>query len=141
VAGGSGDLSAWRRSSHALPAALFAGVSLWAFTRQSLPPLAAFAVMRGVGAAALLPATEIRRAPRMRAWLMAVAALDVVGNVLFLVGSRGGSAAVTAIIAGQFGTMTAVGGALLWRESFATMQVLGLLALATGVALIALVGA
>jgi drug/metabolite transporter (DMT)-like permease len=124
-------------SSYALPAAVCAGVALWAFTRQPLAPLLALMLTRCFGTIALAPTISKWRLPPSMRWLLVIAALDVVANVLFLLGTRAGSLSITAVLAAQFGTLTAIGGIWHWKESLSTPQVAGLLILGVGVAVIA----
>jgi drug/metabolite transporter (DMT)-like permease len=125
-------------SSYALPAAVFSGVALWALAHQPLNPLLATMIARGIGAAMLAPGVPKWRVPPVLAWMAAVAALDATANTLFLIGSRAGSLAATAVLAAQFGTFTALGGVWHWKESLTIPQVVALLILGAGVAAIAL---
>jgi drug/metabolite transporter (DMT)-like permease len=124
-------------SALAVMAAACGGVSLWAFARQPLAPVLAFAIMRAFGVVALAPLVVDWGRPRNLRWLSAIAVLDVGANLIFLVGARGGSLPVTAVLASQFGTLTAIGGVWRWREALNAAQVAGLVVLGVGVAIIA----
>ncbi|HEV7941439.1 MAG TPA: DMT family transporter [Solirubrobacteraceae bacterium] len=124
-------------SSYALPAAACAGVALWAFAQQPLAPLLALMIARFCGATALLPTLTKLRLPRGIGWLLGIAALDVLANALFLLGARAGSLSTTAVLAAQFGTLTAIGGVWHWKESLSMLQIAGLLVIAAGVTAIA----
>lgn len=124
-------------SALAVPAAVLGGVALWSFAQQSLTPLLAFAIVRVFSTLTLSPTVSSwRLPPRLRAMLVA-AALDMCANLVYLVGARGGSLEVTAVLASQFGVLTALGGVLHWRESLSRAQVTALLVLGVGVAMIA----
>lgn len=138
VAVGAGRRGHFAGSSYALPAAGCAGVGLWAFARQPLMPASAFAIMRAFGAIVLAPSVTRWRRPNHLGGLASIAALDVAGNMLFLVGTRVGSIAATDVLAAQFGPLTALGALILWRESLKSLQIAGLIVLGTGVTVTAL---
>jgi len=121
----------------ALPAAACAGVTLWALGQQSLAPVLAYTVMRAASVLALAPGVADWRRPRHLRWLLLIAALDLVADLLYLLGVRGGSLAVTAVLASQFGTLTAIGGVWRWRESLNAAQLAGLVVLGCGIAIVA----
>jgi uncharacterized membrane protein len=124
-------------SPYALAAACCAGIALWTFTRQPLAPLLALMIVRACGTLTMLPTVSRWRLPHGLRWLVVVAALDVAANVLFLLGVRGGSLSTTAVLAAQFGTLTALGGIWHWKESLTRLQTAGLIILAVGVAAVA----
>ena len=121
----------------ALLAAAFAGVALWAFAHQPLEPLLALLIARLCGAAVLAPTVSRWRLPQGLRWLLAVSLLDIAANVLFLLGTRAGSLSAVAVLAAQFGTLTALGGMWHLKESLTRLQLAGLLILAVGVAAVA----
>jgi drug/metabolite transporter (DMT)-like permease len=94
-------------------------------------------IARFCGATALLPTLTKLRLPRGIGWLLGIAALDVLANALFLLGARAGSLSTTAVLAAQFGTLTAIGGVWHWKESLSMLQIAGLLVIAAGVTAIA----
>lgn len=130
---------------HALLAAACAGVVLWALAHQSQSPFVALMVARAVGAAVLVPTISRWRMPRDGRWripnnirwLLTLAAFDVAGNTMFMLGSKAGSVPATAIMAAQFGTLTALAGVWRLKETLTGLQVIGLLILGAGVAAIA----
>lgn len=58
-------------------------------------------------------------------------------DVLFLLGARAGLLPATAVLAAQFGTLTALDGIWRWKESLTIVQIAGLLILGAGVTAIA----
>lgn len=124
-------------SSYALPAAACAGVALWAFAHQPLTPLLSLAILRLFSTAALTPTISSTRMPAGMRWLLVAVTLDLLADVLFLVGARAGSLPATAVLAAQFGTLTALGGVWRWKESLTALQIAGLLILGAGVTLVA----
>jgi hypothetical protein len=127
-------------SSYALPAATCAGVVLWALAHQTLAPILALMIARAVGAIVLAPTVPAWRLPPNMRWLVVVAAMDITGNALFIVGAHAGSLPATAVLAAQFGTLTALAGIWRLKESLTVPQVVGLLILGVGVAVIAAAG-
>jgi drug/metabolite transporter (DMT)-like permease len=124
-------------SAGALPVAALGGVALWLFAQQTLAPLVAFAIVRAFAALTLAPqVTSWRPPPRARA-MLAVAAVAAGGDLFYLLGARAESLAVTAVLASQFGVLTALGGVWHWHESLGRAQIAGLLVLGAGVAVIA----
>ncbi len=124
-------------SSYALPAAACAGVALWAFTRQPLTPLLTLTITRIFSTLVLIPTVPKWRLPPSMRWLLAIVVIDVTADTLFLVGARAGSLPATAVLAAQFGTLTAFGGIWRWKESLTVLQIAGLLLLGAGVTAIA----
>ncbi len=121
----------------ALPAAACAGVTLWALGQQSLTPVLAYMLMRAASVLALAPSVADWRVPRHLRWLLLIAALDLVADLVYLLGVRAGSLAVTAVLASQFGTLTALGGVWRWSESLNAAQIAGLVVLGCGIAIVA----
>jgi drug/metabolite transporter (DMT)-like permease len=124
-------------ATYALLGAACAGVALWALGRQSVMPLVALMIVRAVGAASLAPTVRSWRIPSSARWLLPIAALDIAGNVLFMLGARAGSLPDTAVLAAQFGTLTALAGVWHMKEALSRQQAAGLLILAAGVSVIA----
>jgi drug/metabolite transporter (DMT)-like permease len=137
VAFGAGRRGHLIDSYHALPAAVGAGVALWAFTREPLSPLLALMITRVFGTAALVPTVSSWARPAHLRWIFVVVVLDGIADVLFLLGARAGSLPATAVLAAQFGTLTAIGGVLRLKESLSRIQIAGLLILGAGVTVIA----
>lgn len=134
--------TAARRSSSlgivlSLATALAGGAALWAFAQQNLPTPVALVVARVVAAATLAPVVSRWRLPPKLPLVLAASMLDVAGYVAFLLGTRRGGVEATAIMAAQFGTLTALAGMWHWRERITKVQLVGLLLLASGAGLIA----
>jgi drug/metabolite transporter (DMT)-like permease len=134
AAGRRGHMS---KSVLALPGAAFGGLALWAFAQQTLTPLVAFTITRAFSTLTLAPRVSSWSLPRNMRSMLVVAALDVGGNILYLLGARAESLAVTAVLASQFGVLTALGGIWHWHESLSKMQMVGLVVLGAGVAVLA----
>ena len=135
--GGSGDRL--RAPLLATGAALCFGAGLYATGRlsDSLPLAWAILPVRVVGVVAValpLAATRHLRFARPALPLVVVASLTEVGGLaLYAVGARD-SIAISAVLASQFAALTAVAAYFLFAERITRLQVVGITAIAIGVA-------
>jgi drug/metabolite transporter (DMT)-like permease len=125
----------------ALAAAACFGVSLYATGRVSaeLPLAWALLPARLVGVAAVaLPLALTRRLRMTRRalpWVVIAGGCEVGGFAAFALGARHGLA-ISAVISSQFATLAALAGLVLFRERLARVQLVGVAAVAVGVAII-----
>jgi drug/metabolite transporter (DMT)-like permease len=125
----------------AVLAAVAFGASLYAVGRvgAELPVAWALLPARSIGVAVVaIPLALRSRLQLTRAAApLAVAAgiCEVIGIASFTIGARHGLA-VSAVLASQFGALAALAGFLLFRERLTRVQVLGVAAIAVGVAVL-----
>jgi drug/metabolite transporter (DMT)-like permease len=122
-------------------AAIVFGASLYAVGRvgRELPIAWALLPARAVGVGLVaLPLAFASRLPLPRKavpLVVAGGACEVIGIAAYTVGARHGLA-VSAVLASQFGAVAAVAGFFLFHERLTRMQVLGVAAIAVGVAVL-----
>jgi drug/metabolite transporter (DMT)-like permease len=122
-------------------AAIAFGASLYAVGRvgRELPIAWALLPARAVGVGLVaLPLAFASRLPLPRhavPLVVAGGACEVIGIAAYTVGARHGLA-VSAVLASQFGAVAAVAGFFLFHERLTRMQVLGVAAVAVGVAVL-----
>ena len=117
-------------------AAIAFGFSIYGTARigQSLPLAMAVLPARVVGVAFVFVRMTRRAAP-----LVVIVALgEVLGNVVYIIGSRE-SIAVTAVLASQFAALAAVAAFVLFHERLSARQRSGFVAIAVGIAALTLV--
>lgn len=120
-------------------AALSFGVSLYATGRVGTELPVAWAILppRIVGVLAiavpLALAGRLTLTRRALPFVLGAGVAEVVGFALFVLGARHGIA-VTAVLASQFGAIAAVMAVFLFRERLTRLQVVGIAAIAAGVA-------
>ncbi len=120
-------------------AALSFGVSLYATGRVGTELPVAWAILppRIVGVLAiavpLALAGRLTLTRRALPFVLGAGVAEVVGFALFVLGARHGIA-ITAVLASQFGAIAAVMAVFLFRERLTRLQVVGIAAIAAGVA-------
>jgi len=143
---GDGDQRAESREAlsalFAVGAALSFGISVYATGRvsQELPIPWAVLPARAVGVAAVaipLAVTARLRITRRAAPLVAVAGLcEVLGFASFAIGARHGIA-VTAVLGAQFAALSALTARVLFHERLTRLQLVGVVVIVAGVAILA----
>lgn len=132
-----------RTAALGMSAALVFGLSLFAAGRASDSAAAAWVALpaRAVGVAVVLAALGMGIRPAWSPPGVAAASVagcaEVGGIVAFAIGAREGIA-ITSVVASQFAALAAVGAFVLFRERLARRQVVGILVVTVGVALLAL---
>jgi drug/metabolite transporter (DMT)-like permease len=125
-------------------AAIAFGFSIYGTARigQSLPLAMAVLPARVVGVAfVFVPmalAGRLRMTRRAAPLVVIVALGEVLGNVVYIIGSRE-SIAVTAVLASQFAALAAVAAFVLFHERLSARQRSGFVAIAVGIAALTLV--
>jgi drug/metabolite transporter (DMT)-like permease len=125
-------------------AAIAFGFSIYGTARigQSLPLAMAVLPARVVGVAFVFVPMALEgrlRMTRRAAPLVVIVALgEVLGNVVYIIGSRE-SIAVTAVLASQFAALAAVAAFVLFHERLSARQRSGFVAIAVGIAALTLV--
>jgi len=120
-------------------AALSFGASLYATGRVGTELPVAWAILppRVVGVVAIaLPlaiATRLTLTRRALPFVLVAGVAEVAGFVFFVLGARHGIA-ISAVLASQFGAIAAIAAAVLFRERLTRLQVIGIAAIAAGVA-------
>ena len=120
-------------------AAVSFGASLYATGRVSTELPVAWAILppRVVGVVAIaLPlaiAGRLTLTRRALPFVLGAGIAEVVGFALFVLGARDGIA-VTAVLASQFGAIAAIMAVYLFRERLTRVQIIGIAAIAAGVA-------
>lgn len=148
LAGVSRDLSGSGSRTSDLRAALFGaaaalsfGASLYATGRVATELPVAWAILppRVVGVLAIaLPLTLVARLTLTRQalpFLLVAGVAEVTGFAFFALGARHGIA-VSAVLASQFGVIAAIMAVVLFRERLTRLQVVGIVAIAAGVAVV-----
>jgi uncharacterized membrane protein len=137
--GGSGD--PLRASLLAAGAAICFGASLFATARigETLPLIWALIPARAIGVVVValpLVASRTLKLTRPAVPLVVVSGLcEVAGFASFTIGARHGIA-ISAVLASQFAAFAAVAAYFLFRERLARLQVVGIVAIAVGVAVL-----
>ncbi len=122
-------------------AALSFGVSLYATggVGTELPVAWAILPPRVVGVVAIaLPlalAARLTLTRRALPFVLVAGVAEVVGFALFVLGARHGIA-ISAVLASQFGVVAAIAAVVLFRERLTRLQVIGVAAIAVGVAVL-----
>jgi len=122
-------------------AALSFGASLYATGRvgSELPVAWAILPPRVVAVLAIaLPlaiAARLRLTRRALSFVLVAGVAEVVGFAFFVLGARQGIA-ISAVLASQFGAVAAIAAVVLFRERLARLQVVGIAAIAAGVAVL-----
>lgn len=128
-------------SGYALGAAVMFGIALWLTAVARLDPFVTLFVINAVAAllvAAVRPEARRERLPyRVHRVLFLAALLGIGGFVLFALGARASSVAVTSVLAAQFSVFAVLGGYFLLDERLSVAKLSGIGVVLIGVSAVA----